>query len=172
MKKIEEAAVIKKLMAWKHFPKLAVISGVAVMLMIMLTDSGREDKKADSTGLSEVFTVSDNYTAYSEKKLAELLASIEGVGKNKVMVSLSGTEEYIYAEELKLRESQSENSFVIYDSGNEKTPLLKKVASPSVSGIIVVCEGGDDPKICEQVYKVISTAFNIPTNRIYVAEMK
>lgn len=163
---------LDKLTSHKHFPKILILAGIALMLMILFSDSDDEDKLAKTSDTSEVFLISDNYTEYSEKKLVSLLESIEGVGKNKVMVNLSGTEEYVYAEEINQRENQQENSYVIYDDGNSNTALLKRVNNPSVTGIVVVCEGGDDPKICEQVYKVISTAFNIPTNRIYVAEMK
>lgn len=163
---------IKKITSHKHFPKILVLSGILLMLMILFSDSDEEDKLIKTSDITEVFFVSDNYTEYSERKLISLLESIEGVGKNKVMVSLSGTEEYVYAEEINQRENHKENNYVIYDSGNEKTALLKKVNNPSVTGVVVVCEGGDDPKICEQVYRVIATAFNVPTNRIYVAEMK
>lgn len=163
---------LKKLTAGKHFPMLIILTGITVMLLIMFSGSDENDNTAAKSEDGDVFFVSDNFTAYSEKKITELLSSIEGVGKNKVMVTLSGTEEYVFAEEVLENDSRRENSYVIYDRGNGKEALVRKVNNPCVNGIVVVCEGGDDPKICEQVYRVISTAFNIPTNRIYVAEMK
>ena len=163
---------LKKISDGKHFPKILVLSGIAVMLMILFCDNENDSKANNISETDSQFTAADSFMEYSEKRIAEILSSVEGVGKNKVMVSVSGTEEYIYAEEIRKTESQTENSYVIYDSGKNKEALRKKINNPSVSGVIVVCEGGDDPKVCEQVYKVISTAFNIPTNRIYVAEMK
>ena len=98
--------------------------------------------------------------------------SIEGVGKAKVLVNVSSTEEYVYAEEFKQGLSSTENEIVIIDSGSSKEALIKKVKIPEISGIVIVCEGGDDPKVCEKVYKAVSTALKIPSSRIYVAEMK
>ena len=68
--------------------------------------------------------------------------------------------------------SQTENGYVIIDKGSEKEALVKKINNPSISGVVIVCEGGDDPKVCEKLYKAVSTALNIPTSKIYVAEMK
>ena len=163
---------IKKITEVKNFPKILVLTGISVMLLILFSDSESDSKSDKISKVNNDFIQSDSYMEYSEKKITEMLSSVEGVGKNKVMVSISGTEEYVYAEEVRRTDSQMENNYVIIDSGNNKEALIKKVNNPSVSGVIVVCEGGDDPKVCEQVYKVISTAFNIPTNRIYVAEMK
>ena len=163
---------LKKISSGKNFPKILVLSGIAVMLLILFTDSGNDEMNSEISKVNSEFTASDNFMAYSEKKITDMLNSVEGVGKNKVMVTVSGTEEYVYAEEIHKTESQTEHNYVIFDAGNGKEALKKKVNNPSVSGVVVVCEGGDDPKVCEQVYKVISTAFNIPTNRIYVAEMK
>lgn len=172
MDKNELKEQIKKIILNKNFSKVLVFTGIVLMLTILFFDSDEEDKLTKKTDTSEVFLISDEYIEYSEKKLTSLLETIEGVGKNKVMINLSGTEEYVYAEEIHQRESQKDNSYVIYDNGDANTALLKKVNNPSITGIVVVCEGGDDPKICEQVYKVIATTFNIPTNRVYVAEMK
>jgi stage III sporulation protein AG len=112
------------------------------------------------------------YISSTEEKLGEILSAIEGVGKTQVLVNVSSTEEYVFAEEYKQGSSVAESSIVTIDSGSDKTALVKKVNTPDVSGIVIVCEGGDDPKICEKIYKAVSTALNIPTSRIYVAEMK
>ena len=163
---------MKKITAGRNFPKVLVFLGIVMMLLIMFTDDDKKEKANEISKTNSEFITSDSFVDYSENKLTEILESIEGVGKNRVMVSVSGTEEYVYAEEIRKTASQSENEYVIFDSGSGKNALVIKVNNPEVSGIVIVCEGGDDPKVCEQVYKVISTAFNIPTNRIYVAEMK
>ncbi len=90
----------------------------------------------------------------------------------QVMLTVSSTEEYVYAETVKRGTSQAENSYVIIDKGSQKEALVKKVNNPSIKGVVIVCEGGDDPRVCEKIYKAVSTALDISTSRIYVAEMK
>ena len=100
------------------------------------------------------------------------LETIEGVGKANVMLTLTSTEEYVYAETIKQGSDKSENDYVIIDKGSQKEALLKKINNPVISGVVIVCEGGDDPRICERIYKAVSTALDISTGKIYVAEMK
>ncbi|MGN0586263.1 MAG: stage III sporulation protein AG [Oscillospiraceae bacterium] len=171
MKLSELTDKIKELPKKEYFPKLLIGAGIAVMVLIML--SGMQDKE-ETPSTSEVnadFLTADTFTRQTEEKLEEILAEIDGVGKARVLVNVSSTEEYIYAEEIKQSADRTENSYVLMGSG-DKQALVKKVENPPVSGIIIVCEGGDDPKICEKIYKAVSTVLNIPTNRIYVAEMK
>lgn len=154
------------------FPKILISAGLIIMVMIVFADfSGDKDKKSISDTDAD-FQTSDTYIEFTENRLSEVLMSIEGVGKAKVLVNVSSTEEYVYAEEFKQGSSSTENEIVIIDSGSSKEALIKKVKIPEISGIVIVCEGGDDPQVCEKVYKAVSTALKIPSSRIYVAEMK
>lgn len=171
MKLSELTEKLKELPKKEYFPKVLIAAGLAAMVLIML--SGMQDKE-ETPSASEVnadFLTADTYTIQTEDKLEKILAEIDGVGKARVLVNVSSTEEYIYAEEIKQSADRTENSYVLMGNG-ENRALVKKVENPPVSGIIIVCEGGDDPKICEKIYKAVSTVLNIPTNRIYVAEMK
>lgn len=156
------------------FLKAAAALGVILIIIILLSDgSDKEDKSRDKASEHDIsFESADIYTAETEDRLREMLESIEGVGDAKVMLGITSTEEYIYAETRKIGDSRAENSYVIIDKGSQKEALLKKINNPAISGVLVVCEGGDDPRVCEKVYIAVSTALGIPTNKIYVAEMK
>jgi stage III sporulation protein AG len=167
------AEKIRELRDKPYFPKVLIAAGILLMVIILMADFG--DNDADDAKASDVnadFLTADVYISSTEEKLGEILSAIEGVGKTQVLVNVSSTEEYVFAEEYKQGSSVAESSIVTIDSGSDKTALVKKVNTPDVSGIVIVCEGGDDPKICEKIYKAVSTALNIPTSRIYVAEMK
>ena len=124
-----------------------------MIVIILISDISGGDDSSEKRPTDKIsFESADIYAAGTEERLCAMLSEIEGVGKAKVM--------------------QSENSYVIIDNGSQKEALLKKINNPAVSGVLVVCEGGDDPKVCEKVYIAVSTALNIPTNKIYVAEMK
>lgn len=164
---------IKGLPKKEYFPKILIGIGLAAMLLILFSGISQNDEdNSSASDINSDFLTADTYTEQTEQKLEKILNSIEGVGKTDVLVNVSSTEEYIYAEEIRRSAEKSENEYVIIDNGSTGEALVKKVTNPPISGIIIVCEGGDDPKICEKVYKAVSTALNIPTNRIYVTEMK
>ena len=155
------------------FLKVSAAIGIIMIVIILISDISGGDDSSEKRPTDKIsFESADIYAAGTEERLCAMLSEIEGVGKAKVMLTITSTEEYVYAETQKTGSSQSENSYVIIDNGSQKEALLRKINNPAVSGVLVVCEGGDDPKVCEKVYIAVSTALNIPTNKIYVAEMK
>ena len=165
---------IKELAKKPFFLKAAVAAGLLMIILILVSDfKGEEEKERSDADVNVLsFTSAELYADETEKRLCETLTEIEGVGKAKVMLTITSTEEYVYAESVKSGASQTENSYVIIDKGSQKEALVKKINNPAISGVVIVCEGGDDPKVCERIYNAVSTALNIPTNKIYVAEMK
>lgn len=163
---------LKELSKKPMFLKAAVAAGILAIALILLSDMSGSGKKQEASDVSVDFAYSDLYSESLNTELSELLSSIEGVGKAQVMITVSSTEEYVYAEEIKRGTSQAEKSFVIIDNGSQEEALVKKVNNPQISGVVIVCEGGDDPRVCEKIYKAVSTVLDIPTSKIYAAEMK
>ena len=164
---------VKHLARTPNFLKCSIVVGVIVMLLILISDLSESDtSRADVSNNTINFEASDIYSEDIEKQLCSILETIEGVGKADIMLTLTSTEEYVYAETMKQGSSQSENDYIIIDKGSQKEALIKKINNPAISGVVIVCEGGDDPRICERIYKAVSTALDISTAKIYVAEMK
>ncbi len=155
------------------FLKAATAVGIIVIVLILISDLS-DNKKDDSNHTNEEinFVTADAYASDMESQLKTVLMSIKGVGKADVMLTITSTEEYIYAETVKKGTSQSETGYVIIDNGSQKEALVKKIKNPSIGGVVIVCEGGDDPRICEKIYRAVSTALNISTSKIYVTKMK
>lgn len=163
---------IRELSKKPLFLKISVATGIIMIIVILFSDLPGNKEQETRTENEISFENADIYASGTEEKLCGMLSEIEGVGKAKVMLTITSTEEYVYAETQKTGDSRSENDYVVIDKGSQKEALLKKINNPAISGVLVICEGGDDPKVCEQVYLAVSTALNIPTNKIYVAEMK
>ncbi len=156
------------------FLKIAIGAGLILMLLIAFLDFSppEEEGRSSDVNTDTAFLSADLYAVQMESRLKDLLESIEGVGKANVLLTISSTEETVYAETFKQGASQAENSYVIIDKGSQKEALVKKINNPAISGVVIVCEGGDDSRICEKIYYSVSTALNIPTNKIFVTEMK
>lgn len=153
--------------------KLILPIGILGMLLILLSDlpSGGSKKPSETENFDTAA-----YRRDAESRLSDILSGIDGVGEVEIMLTLSGDECYDYAQEYKRSSTenaeQGENKYVLIDSGGKKEALVRTVDNPTVSGVVIVCEGGDNSKVCERVYRAVSTAFDIPTNKIYVTKLK
>ncbi len=157
--------------------KIIIFIGLLGIVLIFLSEFISSDEPEKSTEIKSNTSASyETYAQDMERKLKNILEKIEGVGKAEVMITVSGTEEYIYAQEEKVkngeRDFSSESQYVMIGSGSEKHALLKKVVNPQISGVVIICEGGDSNIVKEKVYSSISAVFDIPSNQIYVTKLK
>lgn len=161
---------LKNFFGKKNTLNAAVAIGLAGMLLILLSglSSGSDKNSKTEASESSSFDLNENYCRELETKLTELLSQINGVGKAEVMITLSSTEEYIYAEENSINGEKRENEFVAADKGG----IVTRVKSPEITGALIVCEGGGDSRVCERIYKAVSVSLGIPSSRICVAKMK
>lgn len=146
-----------------------------ILLSEIIPDS--ESEKED-TAISDDPVTEDTYEykRQVEEELCRILGDIKGVGEIKVMVTIEGTTEYVYAEELdtdtdKDGEKTSEkykNEVVMVEQDGRKNALVKKIIKPQISGVVIVCEGGGDIHLNERVLKAASVALDLPASKICV----
>ena len=67
--------------------------------------------------------------------------------------------------------SDVENKYVIIDNDKGEGGMQLKIISPKIRGVAVLCKGGDNPIVKEQIITAISALFDISTNKISVATM-
>ncbi len=170
---------LQKIVAIKDNKKIAlfVILGFLAILLIFISEldfNNQEQKNFESTN-----TFSRNeYCDYLESKVTEIIESIEGAGKTKVMITLSETTEYVYATNGKTTKKNStdnsdltsENNYVIIEKNNDDTGLLIKTIEPKIRGVAIVCEGGDNTNVQNQIYSAVSAVLNINMSRISISK--
>ena len=78
--------------------KLAFISGIAGMIIILISDFVSVEKT--TVEKNKCIDIS-SYRIELQDEMERMLEKIEGVGKVEVMITFSGTEEYVFAEEIK-----------------------------------------------------------------------
>lgn len=178
IKEISEKA--KKFFSGQNKTKLIVILGICGMVLIMLSEFISDDNTNKDKSVSSADNgVSDDTDAYKnqiESELKDILGKIKGVGDLQVLVTIEGTTEYVYAEELdtdtdKEGEKTSEkyqNKIVMSEKDGNKEALVKKIIKPQINGVIIVCQGGGDLSVKERIIKAASTALNLPSGRICV----
>ncbi len=137
---------LKELLKNEKSLKIILISGAALILAIALSGlSGNKTKTEQSVFFD--YSRQSEYEEALENKLCSILSEINGIGNIKIMITLDSSEENMFD-----------------DSDDE----LISVKTPSVRGVIVVCDGGDNILIREKVISAVSGAFGISTTRVSV----
>ena len=107
--------------------------------------------------------------------LTDVLSAMDGVGACEVMITLNETNENVYAqnssEKTEENKSEYESEYVIHSGENGDDPVLIKQYFPQVKGVAVVCTGGDDIRVKENIVNSVTALFNISSNRISVSKI-
>lgn len=153
---------------------LLVCGLIGISLIAFSELSSKPDNK------EKINTAQNTYTDYEEKleeRLCGIISQISGVGKASVMVKTKGTEESELAQNVSSdRNAQgdikAENEYVIVGSNSNEQGVLIKKNYPEIQGAIIVCEGGDDVKIQNEVVNAVSALLGISKNNVSVMKMK
>lgn len=130
-----------------------------------------------------------SYASCLERSLEELLCTMDGVGKVRVMVTLASSGEAVVEKDVNtVREGTTEvdsaggsrNTTNINDSevtvyqdrqqGNG-VPYVKKVLSPRVEGVVVSAQGGGNAGTVQNITEAIQALFGIDAHKIKVVKM-
>lgn len=153
---------------------LLLLAGL-LLLVIALPVSEPESEEREETESGTV--TEEDYASMAESKLETILAQMEGAGKVKVMITLSSSSEKIVEkdEETSKDETQSTSSeTTVYEETADRgqTPYVSKELTPAVEGVVVLCEGGDEPVVVQQITEAVEALFSVESHKIKVVKMK
>ncbi|MBM6828082.1 hypothetical protein H9X85_00375 [Anaerotignum lactatifermentans] len=115
-----------------------------------------------------------------QQEMEEILSTVAGAGKVRVMVTYrSGAEQVLATEERREESSktteesiQTERTVVLADNGDGQSPIVLTEQSPVVEGVVIVAEGGEDPVVCGRLTEAAQALLDIPSHKIAVLKMK
>lgn len=116
---------------------------------------------ADTKSEEEMLPSAEAYRAALREEITRLCQEVTGVGKVTVLVNLSEGYSYVYARD-------TDGDCVSVGSGSGREAVLERVLPPSISGIGIVCDGGDNPDVKARLTALVSAALGIGTNKIYI----
>jgi stage III sporulation protein AG len=159
---------------WWQRPGILLL-GAALALGLILLGSGRSQTPRREA--SEQTASVDPLYEYSERmesRIRTLCESVRGVSDVRVVLSFEGDFSYVYATDSDTREgkdqTQSYLEYVTVGSGSSEQTVLLTRHFPKVSGIGIVCVGGGDGAIRQEMISLLSTALGVGSNKIYIAE--
>ncbi len=161
----------------KNIRPLALCA-VALLGIVLIAASAGEEK-SDAVTLEDSYSKLDTYTEDVEKRLTAIIENIEGAGDTAVMISFESSFESVYANNARLEENTSqdvtqsakttEKQIVLAgDNANGESPILLKELCPRVKGVLVVCEGGNNERVCSNVKEAVTALFGISQTKIHV----
>lgn len=154
-----------------------VILGAAIGLGLLVLGSfeapfGNKTEQQAPTINSEQSEL-QAYRQELSREIAQLCEQVQGVGQVQVVVTLSGGYEYVYACDVQSKSDADSNtweeSYVIVGSGSSQSPVLLLRRQPSIAGVGIVCRGGGDPAVQNELVALVSATFGIGTNKIHVS---
>ena len=158
----DKKGILSKITATKK-GKLAVIMICAMLgAALLIFGGGDEGRAAEVT--SDASASLEQYSEGVEKKIRELCSRVEGVSGVSVAVSFECGFEYVYAKE------SGDGKYLVVGSGSAESAVRVTEIPPKISGIGIVCKGGGDPRVQSKLISLVSAAFGVGSNKIYVAE--
>lgn len=130
------------------------------------------------------------YSRQVEESLTGLIGNISGAGSAQVLVTLERNTQYVYATEekqttqstkdqaanatVKNQENDSRETKYILVKGSDgsQQALAVTEVEPIVKGVVVVCEGGNQPAVQKDIIDAVTTALNLSSARVCVIKAK
>lgn len=106
-------------------------------------------------------TESEDYRVTLCAEVSALCREVRGVGEVTVLLTLESGESYSYAE-------NSSGGYILTGGSG----LLLESRPPRVAGVAVVCDGGGDPAVREELSTLLSAALGIGTHKVKVTAKK
>ncbi len=182
-------SLLEKIKKGDNMLKLIVAIGllaVGVLFLSSVLPGSAKDTAQSSTDESAVNA--EDYRMALSEELGNMIASIEGAGRTKIMLTLKNTEIELYAtdnntqqKETSEKRDNNENAdrqsnekkeciIVRQKDGSEKA-LSTGRAMPQVNGVLVVCDGGDNEAVCSDIKAAVSAALNISEALVFVTKL-
>lgn len=195
----------ERLKTWKKKltkENMAIMALLGILLMVIAIPVKKTETQKDQTVAPENQSAASGtqetgeeenaggYAGELEERLESLLASMEGVGNVKVMVTLDSSREQVVEKDIPstmdttketdstggsrdvINSRQEETTVYVTDSAGNKTPYVSKIREPSIEGVTVVAQGGGNAVIQKNITEVIQALFGIEAHKIKVVKMK
>ena len=166
---------------------ILIITVLIINVMWSSNDKKTENKSEDTTKVLAQATSSSEKDDL-ETRLEDILASIDGVGKVKVLIKYSESSSVVpmYNETTSesttketdgdgankdVKETESKREIVYTDENGKNTPITEKVTMPVIEGAIVTAQGAGNANIKTSIVSAVEAVTGLAVHKIQVFEM-
>jgi len=155
---------------------LIIVLLVILILYFVVGNKTNNEEVGVERGLQYKSTL--EYCEELESKLESVLSQLKGAGDVKVMVSVDGSPELIYASDTDNKTSSTANgttttsssSPIILSGSDGSNPLVLTEQLPKVKGVVIVATGASQIGIKLDILNAVSTLLDISTEKISVLQ--
>lgn len=152
-----------------QYPIVVIIVG---LILLSIPTKGESSASKNTLTVNSVQTMPD-----TAEQLTQILQQIEGVGRVRVMLTVSKGEKKEYQQDEDLSNSESDTSVrketvIIKDTNDNEMALIMQVIPPEYLGAIIVCEGADNASVKLAVVEAVSRVTGLRSDSISVLKMK
>lgn len=134
---------VKSIINSPKFLRVSVIVAMIAIFLIFISSY------IDFSSLSQKQT-SEEYCEYLKNNLHSIITKIDGVGETQIFLTLDNNGENVYL-----------------DNSDTKT----KSITPMVRGVVIVCDGGDDPVVVARVMSAVTKSLDISSDKVCVTKL-
>ena len=189
-------ALLQSIRSGEKLPKknhLLILFLVGMLLLVAVfpfpksnqTDTDTAENTS-ATAVGESGTAVGEYEAYLERKTADVLKQVDGVGEVTVMVTLKSggqkiiekdqsgssqvTEEEDSAGGTRTVEESTSDKTSIYEQGSDgsSTPYVSKELSPEIEGVVVIADGGGNAVVAQNITEAVQALFGVEAHKIKI----
>ena len=168
---------------------IILIITVLIINSMWSNDENNSNNNDTNKVLAKTEISNTNNTEDLEKKLEEILETINGVGKVKVLIKYSESSQVVamYNEtssENKTEESDGEGGtknstetetkkeIAYTDEDGTSKPITEKVVMPVIEGAIITAQGASNANIKSSIVSAVEAVTGLAVHKIQVFEMK
>ena len=166
---------------------ILIVTVLIINVMWSSNDKKTENKSEDTTKVLAQATSSSEKDDL-ETRLEDILASIDGVGKVKVLIKYSESSSVVpmYNETTSesttketdgdgankdVKETESKREIVYTDENGKNTPITEKVTMPVIEGAIVTAQGAGNANVKTSIVSAVEAVTGLAAHKIQVFEM-
>lgn len=175
--------IVQKYVSRIRSPKVLIIVGLVGIALIFISSLGTNEKKIQNMSGGEFST--EEYCNELEMQIENLVNEITGSKNSSVMITLDCGIRYSYAdtreensteknekEEISSQEQLKSGYITVKNADGSEQALLVTAEMPSIRGVAIVCNGGDNEAIRQKIENAVTAALNITSKRVYICGRK
>ena len=126
--------------------------------------------RTKTQNIDPVISEAVKHEALTQESLAQILQSVEGAGKVKVLLSTGAGEQTIYQTDTD--HNSSNNTVIVTDSERNESGLIQQINPAAYKGAVIVCQGADSPAVRLAITQAVSKVTGLGTDAICVLKMQ
>ena len=166
---------------------ILIITVLIINVMWSSDDNKSKNKSEDTTKVLAQTTTENEEQDNLENRLENILESINGVGKAKVLIkysesssvvavynetkSESTTQENDGSSNKDVKQTESKKEVAYTDENGKNTPITEKVIMPVIEGAIITAQGAGNANIKASIVSAVEAVTGLAVHKIQVFEM-